>query len=92
MILTARLAAQDAGDGLSELLPRRRPRLRVPRIDAPAGARLRVRIRARDVMIALDRPEAISALNVLPATFDAVLRDDGADGRGGARGSARTGG
>ncbi|MFO1141823.1 MAG: molybdenum ABC transporter ATP-binding protein [Amaricoccus sp.] len=77
VILTARLTSNDAGDGLSELLLDG-ARLLVPRIDAPVGARLRVRIRARDVMIALARPDGISALNMLPVTFDTVLRDDGA--------------
>jgi molybdate transport system ATP-binding protein len=38
---------------------------RVPRIDLAPGARLRARIRARDVLIALDRPGRFSALNVL---------------------------
>jgi molybdate transport system ATP-binding protein len=41
---------------------------RVSRLDAPIGARLRVRVRARDVMLALDRPTRISALNVFAAT------------------------
>lgn len=49
---------------------------RTPRIEAAAGARLRARVRARDVMLALDRPARISALNVLPATIRAI--DDGA--------------
>lgn len=38
----------------------------VPRIDLPPGTPVRVRIRARDVMIADRRPEGLSALNVLP--------------------------
>lgn len=41
-------------------------RLVVPRTDLPAGARLRVRIRARDVIIARRAPEEISVQNVLP--------------------------
>ena len=52
---------------------------RVPRLDAPPGTRLRARVRARDVMLALDRPERISALNVLPATVTAVAAGEGAD-------------
>lgn len=40
--------------------------LRVPRIDLPVGTPVRVRIRARDVMLATRRPEGLSALNVLP--------------------------
>ena len=38
---------------------------RLPRIDAPLGARVRARVRARDVMLATERPAGISALNVL---------------------------
>src|SRR5438128_1528976 len=43
--------------------------LRVPRLDLAPGSPLRVLIRARDVMIALQRPQGLSALNVLPATI-----------------------
>jgi molybdate transport system ATP-binding protein len=77
VVLNARLAAQHPAEGLSELALGT-AHLTVPRIEAPEGARLRVRIRARDVMIALARPAAISALNVLPATFEGVLGGDGA--------------
>ncbi len=77
VILTARLIGHDPADGLSELALAG-ARLFVARVEAPFGARLRVRIRARDVMIALARPEAISALNVLPVTFEGVLRSRGA--------------
>jgi molybdate transport system ATP-binding protein len=38
--------------------------LRVPRIDVSVGASLRLRIRARDVTLALKPPEGLSALNV----------------------------
>jgi molybdate transport system ATP-binding protein len=51
---------------------------RVPRIEAVPGTRMRARVRARDVMLALDRPERISALNVLPATVRAVHAGTGA--------------
>ena len=67
VLLTARLVGHEP-DGLSTLLLDG-GRLLVPRVEAPFGARLRVRIRARDVMIATRRPEAISALNLLEATF-----------------------
>jgi molybdate transport system ATP-binding protein len=77
VILSARLAAQHPAEGLSEIALGT-ARLTVPRIEVREGARLRVRVRARDVMIALVRPEAISALNVLPATFEGVVQDDGA--------------
>jgi len=39
--------------------------LTVPRLPLPAGTRMRVRIRARDVALSLTRPEALSVLNVL---------------------------
>ncbi len=37
---------------------------RLPTIDYEPGARLRARVRARDVMLAIERPAGISALNV----------------------------
>jgi molybdate transport system ATP-binding protein len=46
--------------------------IRVPGVDAPLGSRLRVRLRARDVMIATIRPQGISALNVLAGTVDTL--------------------
>jgi molybdate transport system ATP-binding protein len=42
-------------------------RLFVPALGKPAGARIRIRIDAQDVMLALTRPEGISANNVLAA-------------------------
>jgi molybdate transport system ATP-binding protein len=51
--------------------------LRVPRLDLPVGAALRVRIRARDVMIALNPPEGLSALNILPGTVAELGQGDG---------------
>ena len=65
-ILTARVAAQDE-DGLTRLDGAAGP-LWLSRIGAAPGTPLRLRILAQDVMIALDRPAGISALNVLPAT------------------------
>lgn len=46
--------------------------LLIPRIDRDTGALVRVHIAARDVMLALSRPEGISALNVLPATVSTI--------------------
>jgi molybdate transport system ATP-binding protein len=39
--------------------------LLVPRLERPAGTRLRVRIPARDVLVATERPRGLSARNVL---------------------------
>ena len=42
--------------------------LLVPGLDLPSGSQLRVRIRARDVSLALRPPEEISVLNVFPGS------------------------
>jgi molybdate transport system ATP-binding protein len=39
---------------------------RLPKIAAQCGDRVRVRIRARDILIATERPHGLSAINVLP--------------------------
>ncbi|MGH8641718.1 MAG: molybdenum ABC transporter ATP-binding protein [Burkholderiales bacterium] len=46
--------------------------LKVTNLDALVGEPVRVRIRARDVSIALDRPSRISIQNVLPGTIASV--------------------
>jgi len=46
--------------------------IRVPRIDAGLGSSVRVRVRARDVMIATERPQGLSALNMLAGTIAAI--------------------
>ena len=51
--------------------------LYLPRVDAPVGARLSIRILAQDVILSRNRPEGLSALNVLPATVTAVRLEDG---------------
>jgi molybdate transport system ATP-binding protein len=50
---------------------------RLPRLDAAPGTRLRARVRARDVMIATERPSGISALNILPGTVAEIAGDAG---------------
>lgn len=50
----------------------------VPNLDALPGEPLRVRVRARDVSIALSRPEGLSIQNVLPATVIAIGNEFGA--------------
>jgi molybdate transport system ATP-binding protein len=46
--------------------------LQAPRLDLPIGTPVRVRIRAREVMIATTPPDGLSALNVLPALVTAL--------------------
>ena len=70
-ILTTSVAGHDPAFGLTTLRAAAGD-LRVPHLDLPVGARLRVRIRARDVMIALSPPEGLSALNVLPGTVTEI--------------------
>jgi molybdate transport system ATP-binding protein len=62
-------------DGLSELAFDGGTLL-VPRLARPSGTRLRVRLRAEDVMLALAAPVGISANNVLAATLIAVRESD----------------
>ena len=47
--------------------------LKIPLFDAPVGERVRVRIRSRDVAIALTRPDKISVQNIFPATVEEVV-------------------
>merc|ERR1711960_83400 len=75
-ILSARIEAQEA-DGLTRLASAAGP-LWLSRIDSATGAVLRLRILAQDVMIALDRPTGISALNVLAGVVRDLTPDDGA--------------
>ena len=51
--------------------------LRVPKLDIEPGQELRLRIRARDVSLALSAPTDISILNVFPGTVMEVGEEDG---------------
>ena len=51
----------------------------LPGIAAAQGARIAVRIHARDVIVARNRPEGLSALNILPATITAIRLGEGPD-------------
>lgn len=70
-ILEGRLVGHDPIDQLSEVEVAG-GRLLVPRVEAPLGTRLRLRIRARDVVLATERPSGLSALNTLEATITRV--------------------
>lgn len=70
-LLRVLVQGHDDRDGLTEVAIGDQ-RLWLPgRVGRP-GATLRVRIEARDVTLALTRPRAISALNVLPVTVTAI--------------------
>src|SRR5260370_33986860 len=55
-------------------------RLSVPRHDAAAGSRQRVRVLARDVSLALERPTRTSVLNIFPASIVEISEAGGARG------------
>ena len=50
--------------------------LTVPKLQQPEGTRLRTHIRAEDVMLARERPVAISANNILPAMVSGMRASD----------------
>src|SRR5512134_3952387 len=74
-VIEARIVAQHE-DGLTELAVSA-GRLWLPRIEAAIGDQLRLRIPAQDVILARDRPEGLSALNILPVTVTEVKVGEG---------------
>lgn len=70
-VLEARVASHDQAHGLTELVLASE-RLVVPSIDKPPGESVRIRIDPPDIMLALSRPEGVSANNILPATVVAI--------------------
>jgi molybdate transport system ATP-binding protein len=75
-VLDAKVLSHRCEDGLS-VLSFDGGRLIVSRIARPEGTRVRVRIRAEDIMLAREEPRAISANNVLPAHVVAIRQDTG---------------
>jgi molybdate transport system ATP-binding protein len=71
-VLAVRVAAHDPRWALTELVGAF-GKLVVPRLDTPVGTALRVRIRARDVTLAVTPPSGISALNVLSGTVERLV-------------------
>jgi molybdate transport system ATP-binding protein len=63
-VIDARVAAQDLASGLARL-EFDGGALEVPDVEALVGERVRIRVRARDVSIALTRPSAVSIRNVV---------------------------
>jgi molybdate transport system ATP-binding protein len=74
-VLTARVVRHHA-DGLSELATAAGA-LWLPRVAAPEGAMIRVRIAAQDVILSRARPEGLSALNVLAGAVAEVRPGQG---------------
>ena len=75
-VLNAVVVSHDHEFGLTELKIDRE-RLVVPAMAHTIGSSVRVRIDAQDVMLALSRPEGISANNVIPATIVDMCSHDG---------------
>jgi molybdate transport system ATP-binding protein len=67
-IVDAVVEAHEEASGLT-LLRSRAGQWRLPKLEAQAGSKVRVRVRARDVMLAKSLPQDVSALNVFPATI-----------------------
>jgi molybdate transport system ATP-binding protein len=64
VLIEASVTGHDREFGLTALQSRAGT-FQAPRLDLPIGTPVRLRIRARDVMIATARPDGLSALNVL---------------------------
>lgn len=75
-IVTVTVTRANDSDGLSALATSA-GRLFLPRVQAEDGATLRVRIRASDVMLSKDKPDGLSALNILPCTVTQLHEGQG---------------
>lgn len=73
-VLSARIVAHDPAHLLSELEAAGR-RLLVPMIDGVPGSFVRVRIPAREVILASAAPQGISVHNVIPGAVHGIVQD-----------------
>jgi molybdate transport system ATP-binding protein len=76
-LIEARVSRHDDAYDLTELQARAGT-LSVPRLPHPLGTSLRVRLRARDIILSLKAPEGLSALNVLPGFISSIEDAEGA--------------
>jgi molybdate transport system ATP-binding protein len=76
-VLSATVAGHDAAYGLSRLAFGEGGSLIVPQLGVAIGTSIRLRIRARDVSLARQRPVEISVLNTLPARIVAIHAAEG---------------
>jgi len=70
-VLTATVISHDEAYQLT-VLEHAGQRIEAPRADLALGAQVRLRVRARDVMLATQRPSGISARNVLHGTIQEI--------------------
>jgi len=71
-VLLVHVARHDPQWGLTELAGSF-GKLVVPRLEVPVGTALRIRVRARDVILAVTRPSEISALNVVEGQVERLF-------------------
>lgn len=76
-LIEARILRHEDSFGLTVLQAKAGP-LTVPRLMQPIGTGLRVRLRARDIMLSLQKPVGMSALNVLPGRISSIETAEGA--------------
>ncbi|HSF95850.1 MAG TPA: molybdenum ABC transporter ATP-binding protein [Thermohalobaculum sp.] len=76
-VIVADVLHHDVQGGLTEL-GFNGGRLWVARVDADPGAQVRLRIAARDVMLAVERPSGISATNLVPGHVTEINAGPGA--------------
>ena len=75
-VIEARVAGQDLESGLARL-EFGGGALEIPDVEALPGEQVRIRVRARDVSIALARPAGLSIRNVLAGTVVELAGDAG---------------
>ncbi len=76
VVIDAAIIAHDAHYRLTEL-EHAGQRIVMPMVDAPIGTQLRLRIRARDVSVAVERPNGISVRNILSGTLQDIAEEPG---------------
>ncbi|MCB1506987.1 MAG: molybdenum ABC transporter ATP-binding protein [Hyphomicrobiaceae bacterium] len=76
-VIEARVIAHDIGDHLTDVAFAG-GQLSIPLVDIPVGSPLRVRIRARDVVLAMGETTGLSANNALHGVISGIREDAGA--------------
>ena len=75
VVLTARVTGHDARYQLTRL-DHGGQTIALPLVDIPVGSAVRVRIRARDVALAVERPGGISIRNILNGTVAEIAAEE----------------
>ena len=74
VVFTARVTGHDSEYGLT-LLAHHGQRIVMPMVEVAPGRDVRLRVRARDIVLATRRPEGISARNVIEGTVAGVTEE-----------------